>query len=268
MSDIQDITSVVQSASSLLDDIRGGAIARMKAQHEESMQQFGTGRQGALSAFGTEKDQAINAFNQEKAAKLSQADSELAGRRAAVDAVLGDLAGHTIRSTHYYDGVLHTKASIGIKADAADNTVSEWIKVPYPSDQLGCLSYSNQNALTMLYLKRAYSYDGGYPEYTTDKSRTSYQFIVANEVATSELINQEIISRNLEVKRYGGWNNCSVSGEIHTLQIGSLHGYKCLWVRAVNIPYRDGETPQNIEQFGGNAAFAVDKVINYPRIAK
>lgn len=85
MSDIPNITSVVNSATELLDDIRGGAITRMKAQHDESMQQFGTERQGALSSFADEKSQSLNEFNSQKSAALNSFDQQGKVKIAEVD---------------------------------------------------------------------------------------------------------------------------------------------------------------------------------------
>ena len=85
MSDIQDISSVVNSAAELLDDIRGGAISRMKAQHDESMQQFGTERQGALNAFADEKSQSLTEFNSQKNAALNSFDQQGKAKIAEVD---------------------------------------------------------------------------------------------------------------------------------------------------------------------------------------
>lgn len=97
MSDIQDITSVVNSASSLLDDIRGGAITRMKAQHDESMQQFGTERQGALNAFEGEKNQSLTEFNSQKNAALNSFDQQ---GQAKINEVQAHLASSRDRQTH------------------------------------------------------------------------------------------------------------------------------------------------------------------------
>lgn len=268
MTELENIGKLAATASELLDAIRGGEIANMKAEHVQVLQDFITAYNAKINEFTQQKGEALNQFNQEKAQAFAAADSQLQQRRAAVDAVLADLAGHTIHNVHYYDGVLHTKSSLALKADPADEVNSEWVQVPYPADRLGYLNYPSPNALTMIYLKKALSYHGGYPDYVTDKSRSTYQFVVANSSASSAQINQEIESKSLVIRNFGGWNDCALSGEIHTLQIGDLHAYKSLWVRAVNIGYKAGEVPQNIEQFGGNCAFAVDKVINYPRIAK
>lgn len=97
MSDIQDITSVVNSASSLLDDIRGGAITRMKAQHDESMQQFGTERQGALNSFADEKSQSLNEFNSQKNAALNSFDQQ---GQAKINEVQAHLASSRDSQTH------------------------------------------------------------------------------------------------------------------------------------------------------------------------
>lgn len=268
MNDIPQITELVEVGHELIDDYRGGAVARMKAEHEQTLQTLETEKQEALGLFVSDKNQALDAFNQEKSAAFAKADSELSGRRAAVDAVLGDLSGHVIHKTHYYDSAIHSKNSLGLIADPSDETVSEWVKVPISADLPGWAATSLSNKLTVIYLKRALSYNGGYPEYVTDKSRSLLQFAVASIGATSEHINQELAAKELTLSKFGGWNNGTSSGEVHTLQIAGLNSYKCLWVRAINIPYQDGEIAQNIEQFGGNCSFSVDKVVNFTNIAK
>ncbi|RZQ54922.1 hypothetical protein C1E23_01155 [Pseudoalteromonas phenolica] len=273
MTELENIGKLAATASELLNAIRGGEIANMKAEHTQTLEEFVTAYNAKINEFTQQKGEALNQFNQEKAEAFAAADSQLQSRRAAVDAVLGDLAGHVEHRIHYYDGILHTKVSLGLKADPSDETVSEWVRVPFPSDELGFLNYSLISKKTMIYLKRASSNDGGYPDYNVDQSNTKFQFIIANSAATSEQINQKVDSDGLSNRYFGSWSSIATSGEINCIHINGLHPYQCLWVRAVNVKaensaYKGPYIPQNVEQYGGFPTFAVDKVINYARIAK
>lgn len=268
MTELENIGKLAATASELLNAIRGGEIANMKAEHTQTLEEFVTAYNAKINEFTQQKGEALNQFNQEKAQAFAAADSQLQSRRAAVDKVLADITGQTQHNTHYYDGAIHSKSSLTVKADPSDETKSEWQRVPYPADNLGFYCYSSVTALTKIYLKRALAYHGGYPDFVTDKSYSRIEFIIANEEATSEKINQEIASKGIVNPSFGGWSNNSACGDINVINIAGLHPYRVLWVRFVNSGYKAGEVPQNIEQFGGNATFAVDKVINYPRIAK
>lgn len=266
--DLKDIASVVSASHELLDDIRGGAIGRMKSEHEQALVQFGEDNQAALELFNTEKGDALSQFNSEKEVAFSQADSELAGRRAAVDAVLGDLVGQTYVLTNFLDGQLITKSSLNIVEDPQDETKSQWVKVPVMDGGVGRVSYAVANKVTVAHVKRAYSVPGGYPDYTQDRSVTRMQFIVANDAATSEQINAEIARLDLSMYSMGKWDHAARCYSLHTIDIDGLHDYKSVWVRFVNEPYFEGEQAQNVVQFGGNASFAIDRVENFAKVSK
>ncbi|TMP84179.1 hypothetical protein CWB73_00495 [Pseudoalteromonas phenolica] len=78
MSDIPNITSVVNSATELLDDIRGGAITRMKAQHEQALDNFGDEKAQKLSEFNNQKTSALNDLANRANAVIESVESHLA----------------------------------------------------------------------------------------------------------------------------------------------------------------------------------------------
>lgn len=257
MTDIVRVGELVEVGHELLDSVRGGAIARLEQQQAESFEMF-----------NAEKDGALQQFEEQKQSLLAEADSELSHRRAAVDAVLGDLVGQTYVLTNFLDGQLITKSSLNIKADPNNDTMSEWVKVPVSDGGVGRVSYAVANKVTIAHVKRAYSVPGGYPDYTADRSVTRMQLIVANDAATSAQINAEIERLNLSLYSIGKWDHAARCYSLHTIDIDGLHDYKSVWVRFVNEAYFEGEQPQNIVEFGGNASFAVDRVENYAKVSK
>ncbi|MCF7515977.1 hypothetical protein L3V43_20590 [Pseudoalteromonas sp. L23] len=251
MSDLQNMADLVSTGNQLLDDIRGGAISRMA--HEHQTQQ---------AEFKSEHDAKSAQFQAEHNAQMQQHDAAVASRRAAVDAVLDDLAGHTVMNIHYYDRAIHSKESLNIKPDPNDETRSEWVRVPYSGNAPYC--YDNEQGLTVVHTAVCSASPPGYPDFASDKSVSRIQFVIANSRATSEQINKLFDSSDF----YGAWNICAQTLRIPTINIAGLHHYQCLFVRFVNQAFNAGDTAQNIIEFGGNSKFAVDKVINYPRIAK
>ena len=248
MSDIPNITSVVNSATELLDDIRGGAITRMKAQHEQ-----------ALDNFGDEKAQKLNEFNQEKAQVFAAADSQLQQRRAAVDAVLNNLAGqHSMLKHLYLDRTVHSNQSINIEEDPADVTRSKWFPVPTDESLGGHLQYPAIGKLTKVHLTRCTS--GYYPV-----NRKFMQFVVANIEATNEQINTELAKESVKnPPMVGSATAIATVANATAINIDGLHPYSRLFARFVNHS-QDGEQVNSVLT-GGNASLAVDKVINYPLI--
>lgn len=253
MSDLQNMADLVSTGNQLLDDIRGGAISRMA--HEHQTQQ---------AEFKSEHDAKQAEFAQAHNVQMQQHDTAVASRRAAVDAVLDDLAGHTVMNIHYYDRALHTKQSLNIVPDAEDETRSEWIPVPYSTLDPFC--YDKVGAVTMVHAQRCLAYPGGYPAYEADTSITKMQFIVANEEATSSQINEHIESNSINLGLYGTWDVTARTMAVPTIGIYNLHPYKVLFVRFVNRPHNGAA--QNIVNFGGNASFSIDRVVNYPKIPK
>lgn len=251
MSDIPNITSVVNSATELLDDIRGGAITRMKAQHEQ-----------ALDNFDDEKAQKLNEFNQEKAQAFAAADSQLQQRRAAVDAVLADVTKNTDFFVLHFDKAIHSQASLNPTIDPNDESKTQWLRVPSP-DTHGNHGHAYAGTKTEVVLPRAYTRPAGYPDYTVDKSYTFMQFVLASYQATSEQINTAIAQQNIELYRAGEWGDGARVEQAPVIDISGLHNYKVLYVRFFNIPFGGGQVPQNVIEYGGNPSFCVDRVINF-----
>ncbi|MEQ2353154.1 hypothetical protein [Pseudoalteromonas piscicida] len=185
-------------------------------------------------------------------------------------AILNFADSHSDLRINYYDRADHSKSSLNIEAEPEAPHISKWVKVPIATQ--GYYTYPAPQALTKVHLTRSYSYAPGHSEedqYSHDWSRSFPQFILANYEATSDQINAEIERLGLQPKITGGWNACATTQTIDTIKLHGLHPYSMLFVRFVNmLPSSVGsdKTPQNIVEFGGNATFAVDSVINYPRI--
>ncbi|WMO14314.1 hypothetical protein [Pseudoalteromonas piscicida] len=186
-------------------------------------------------------------------------------------AILNFADSHSDLRINYYDRADHSKSSLNIEAEPEAPHISKWVKVPIATQ--GYYTYPAPQTLTKVHLTRNYSYAPGHynePEqYSTDWSRTYTQFILANAEANSDQINAEVERLGLQPRSIGGWNACATTKTIDTIKLHGLHPYSMLFVRFVNIlpsPVSSDKTPQNIVEFGGNATFAVDRVINYPRI--
>jgi len=206
---------------------------------------------------------------------ITTADSRIS------QAVLNLAQSHADMRINYYDRKVHTKDTLvqdhGLIADPNDETKSIWIKVPTGGDWSGFHTYAAASRMTKLHTVAGYSYSPGYSEspdkYARDWSRTYMQFILTNTEATSEQINENITSQGVDINisNTGGWWNGSSVRDIPSMQISGVHAYSCLFVRLVNV-VSDGVTdptgkqPQNILQFGGSCNFAIDRVVNYPRI--
>ena len=260
MTELENIGKLAASASELLNAIRGGEIANMKAEHTQTLEEFVAAYNAKINEFTQQKGEALNQFNQEKAQAFAAADSELAGRRAAVDAVFNSLVEqHANVIPAFYDNTIHSKTSLALEADPADLKRSKWTQVP--STSKGYLSYPVANRLTRLYLTRAVS------SYT-GSTRTWLQFIVASHSATQEQIEAEIANHNIKFTNIGGGNEVGHALDIDTVKVAGLHPYCRLYVRAVNAPNVDGAVADNLNDGGFNASFAVDRILNYPVIQK
>ncbi|MBQ4814023.1 hypothetical protein A7985_22500 [Pseudoalteromonas luteoviolacea] len=206
---------------------------------------------------------------------ISTADSRIS------QAILNLAQSHADMRINYYDRKVHTKDTLvqdnALVADPNDESKSIWVRVPNGGDWSGFHTYPAANKMTKVHTVAGYSYSPGYSEspvqYARDWSRTYMQFILTNSEATSEQINENIASQGVDinVSLTGGWWNGSSVRDIPSMQISGLHTYSSLFVRLVNV-VSDGvsepgdKQPQNIIQFGGSCNFAIDRVVNYPRI--
>ena len=261
MTELENIGKLAATASELLNAIRGGEIANMKAEHTQTLEEFVTAYNAKINEFTQQKGEALNQFNQEKTQALLAADSQLQSRRAAVDAVLADVTANTNHYVHHFDKTFHSQSSLNIPIDPNDETKTQWLKVP--SDSIGKHGFAVQGKKTMVVLPRAYVRPGGYPDYQTDTSMNCIEFILANYNATSEQINAEIASKNLVIQYDGEWGDGSSTRNIPCIHISGLHNYKSLYVRFVSKNYTQNKPPQNVIEYGGNPSFCVDRVINF-----
>ncbi|KID58265.1 hypothetical protein JF50_06190 [Pseudoalteromonas luteoviolacea] len=204
-----------------------------------------------------------------------------AGDSRIQQAIINLAQSHADMRINYYDRKVHSKSTLiqdnGLVADPNDETRSIWIKVPNGGGTSGYNTYPAAKALTKVHTVSGYSYSPGYYEtpekYVADWSRTYMQFILTNESATSEQINDNIASQGVDIhqSQMGGWWNGSLVKDIPCMNIAGLHPYSCLFARLVNV-VSDGVSnpqsllPQNILQFGGNSYFSIDRVVNYPKI--
>lgn len=264
MNDIPQISELVEVGHELIDDYRGGAIARMKTEHEQTLQTLETEKQEALGLFVSDKNQALDAFNQEKSAAFAKADSELAGRRAAVDTVLADVTKNADMRILHLDKAVHSQSSLSPAVDPNDDSQTEW--VPVPTTGIGWRGVLVNNSKVSVVLPKAYIRPAGYPDYVEDKSLTMLQFVVASFEATSEQINEAIAAQGIEVVSTGLWGDSSMVAPAKSINLVGLHSYKRLFVRFVNRPYADGTELQNVLTYGGNPSFSIERVINFPNI--
>ncbi|AOT09359.1 hypothetical protein [Pseudoalteromonas luteoviolacea] len=188
---------------------------------------------------------------------------------------------HAETKINYYDRKVHTKASLiensGLVVDPNDDTKTVWVRVPTGGSWSGFHTYPETNTLTMLHTVAGYAYSPGHSEstqYERDWSITNMEFILTNEAATSEQINDNIAALGIDVaiSRTGGWWDGSRVLQIPAMRINDMHPYCSLYVRLVNIvfnsvPNKESKLPQEVLQFGGNCTFAIDSVVNYPHIS-
>ncbi|MCG7536501.1 hypothetical protein [Pseudoalteromonas sp. OOF1S-7] len=229
-------------------------------------------RIAALQQTNGELVASNNTLTQTVTGKMSAINATVASAEARMDQAIANLAAsHSDMRINYFDGVAHSKTSLEIEADPQQPHMSKWKLVPVTG--IGYHQYPVAGALTRVHLKNGYSYEPGYSEsptqYAADWSRSNMQFVLANEHANSEQLNAAIEAQGATVYTIGGWNSCAKMLTIPCVSIAGLHPYTRLFVRfvnAVSTQVPSDKQPQNIVDFGGNATFAVDRVVNYPHI--
>ena len=90
MTGLENIGNLAATASELLDAIRGGEIANMKAEHVQVLEEFETAYNQAISNFNTEKNQKLNEFNNQKTSALNDLASRANNVIANVESYLAD----------------------------------------------------------------------------------------------------------------------------------------------------------------------------------
>ncbi|WP_125720056.1 hypothetical protein [Pseudoalteromonas rubra] len=229
-------------------------------------------RIAALQQTNGELVASNNTLTQTVTGKMGAINATVASAEARMDQAIAHLAAsHSDMRINYYDGAAHSKTSLEIEADPQQPHMSKWKLVPVTG--IGYHQYPVVGALTKAHLKHGYSYEPGYSEsptqYASDWSLTVMQFVLTNYLASSEQINAELERLGTTPYTTGGWNDNAKMLTIPCLKIADLHPYKRLFVRFVNRTSTRApgdKQPQNIVEFGGNATFAVDRVVNYPHI--
>ena len=199
----------------------------------------------------------------------AQATVDAAQNQAMVDAIAAQDAAEVDQERGYlmphimlFDQVEHSKLSLPIVADT-DVTKSKWVRVPtnparvtYPST--GKLIVVNFNYITASH--------GGYPDYTSDTSRTCAQFCVAPTTSNSDEINANLAATGQTPPLVGSWSDRVDRSIAASVAAGGTHPYSDLWVRYVNLPARPGDSAQDVAQFGGHCPFSISSVCVYDSI--
>lgn len=228
-------------------------------------------RIAALQQTNGELVASNNTLTSEVTAKMGAINAKVAGAEAKVDQAIAELAAsHSDMRINYYDGVVHSKATLEIEADEGQVHISKWKRVPVTG--AGFVQYPTADALTRVHFINSYMKEPGYYEkpvqYAEDWSVTQMQFVLANEEATSEQINHVLNEQGSVLHKIGYWDATPRMLTIPCVSIPGLHPYSALFVRFINSnsgQISDPRPLQNITQFG-YATFAVDRVVNYPHI--
>ena len=213
-----------------------------------------------------EQTKAAQLLAQDVSGKMGQIDARVAAKAQEVDDAILNLGNsHANQIVSYYDNERHSQTSIAATIDPADETKTQWVKVP--TTQVGYHMYPYEGRLTKVHTSFCYTYYAGYnedPPYSNDTSATYVQFVLANDAATSEQINQRLEQLGKTPARCGGWWDGARVYDAVSVNIADCHPYSRLWVRWIN---RGVKGPaQNVMTYGGNPSFSVVKVINYPLI--
>lgn len=167
-----------------------------------------------------------------------------------------------------YDNALHSKTSLKPEIDPDDDTRTKWMPVPIQSAS-GVYFYPSEGALTFVYTTFCQTTQPGHyedPQYSKDVSATNTQFVFANASANSEQINARLEALGRQPQKCGGWWSGTRVYRAEAVRVPDLHPYSRLFMRFVNRGARSGDVPQNVLKYGGNASFAVHKVLQYPNI--
>ncbi|MCO7190220.1 MULTISPECIES: hypothetical protein [unclassified Pseudoalteromonas] len=227
-------------------------------------------RIAALQQTNGELVASNNTLTQTVTGKMGAINATVASAEARMDQAIANLAAsHSDMRINYYDRLVHSKSSLEIQAEEGQEHISKWKKVPVTT---GCYQYPSVGSLTRAHFTNSYMKEPGYYEkpvqYDQDWSVTQMQFVLANEKATSEQINQMLDEQGSVLLKTGYWDATPRMLTIPCISISGLHPYLVLFVRFINsnsTQISDPRPLQNITQFG-YATFAVDRVVNYPHI--
>lgn len=188
----------------------------------------------------------------------SSADSQIKASASAMESA----------TIAYYNGDTHNKSSLGAKSSSTNPHESGWIAVPNKGGNH--IFHPNENDLIKVHFRGAFAFEPGYYEkptsYAKDWSRTSMQFIYANDSATSEEINDLIEEQGLTLNNAGGWWYGVISYKTVGVKVSGKAAASRLYVRFVNRSVVSGNHPQDIIRFGGNSSFSVNHIEYIPAL--
>lgn len=172
-----------------------------------------------------------------------------------------------IRTLAFYDHQTHSKSSLKVVADPADDSKSKWQHVP---NTLPHHMYTRTGSLIVINTRTGLKINPGHyenPQYKRDKSASLMQFIYARDSSTSDEINGELEKSNIEdMQDLGGWWNGVKNIQTTAVNVTKHHPYSRLFVRFVNKVISGDGKPQNIITYGGDSSFSIDSVENYGSI--
>ncbi len=199
------------------------------------------------------RDEMLQGFEQKKAEFQNQVNGFVSSGALSLAAF----------KSQVFDGAIHSKGSLALPVDEADETRTAWGKVPQIAT--GHYLYDHHKSAILRLHRCSIAYPGYYenPRYENDKSCSKMQFVLANSNATSTQINERLGELKINPTSIGGWNASSYAAVIPSIDITGVHPYSGLFVRFVNINIHGGVPPQEITAFGGNSNFAIDRVDSY-----
>ena len=89
---LENLGALAAQSRQLLDAVRGGEIADMKAEHVQVLAEFATAYNEAIAGFETQYGEKLTEFNQEKAQKFAETDTKLQEYQGRVETILGEAA--------------------------------------------------------------------------------------------------------------------------------------------------------------------------------
>lgn len=211
---------------------------------------------------------AQNDLTQAVALYKSQIDSAVASQKQAYDAWKAGARGeYLLMRRHALQTATIDKAWFNLSdpanIDSVDKSMSKWKYMG-----IGQV-YGNEGCVVNVDTSRCYMhYPGHYesPQYSTDKSSSRWQFVLANSGATSDQINQRIKDTGLNIPLHGGWSDDAQMLKTTCIQVPNVHPYSGLWVRLVNVVVSGSGAPQEVSKFGGSPALSARFAEIYPNI--
>ncbi len=218
----------------------------------------------------TAATQSLDAAAQAYHGKISQIDARVGAARNQIKDMMDAAQAQLTRSVilPYNPETIHSKTSLALANDPGDNTKTVWAPV---APLIGETEEPPDPVLHVaaLRLMRAYAAPPGYyqiPQYDTDQSVTSMQFVFAGNTATSQQINEALAASNVTPVSPGHFSTRARSVEVPIIAIGGQLGV--LFVRFANKVYPTapaGSVVQPVATHGGEGAFAIHSVEIFDR---